>query len=178
MTAAAPGKPAFVPPVVQCPYCRKPAKFHLTSEVIYHGRDYGPVFACMPCQAWVGAHRDSLLPMGRLANAPLRRLKQDAHRAFDPLWRDLRAAYPEYDSYTSERTSRVPNHLKQIARSMAYQWLSAHLGIPQDLCHIGMFDEEQCGRCVYVIQKHQANSGTVRTWAKANKVAKPQEEKQ
>lgn len=173
MTAAAPGKAAFVPPVVQCPYCRKPAKFHLSSEVIYHGRDYGPVYVCHPCRAWVGAHRDSLLPMGRLANATLRRWKQDAHRAFDPLWRNLQAAYPEYDSYLA-----IPKHMRNIARSRAYAWLAHFMGLSQQDCHIGMFDDEQCRRCVALIQDSAANSRTVRLWARANKVAKPQEEKQ
>ena len=71
---------------VICPYCRKPAKFMESSALIYHGRNYGPVYACMPCGAWVGCHPNTTRPLGRLANAELREMKMKTHAAFDPIW--------------------------------------------------------------------------------------------
>lgn len=70
------------PPI--CPYCERPAEFLASSARVYHGRDYGPVWACLPCAAWVGCHKGTTQPLGRLANAELRKAKMAAHAAFDP----------------------------------------------------------------------------------------------
>ena len=66
-----------------CPYCDGVIEFLSSSESIYHGRDYGPVYICKPCQAWVGCHRGTIKPLGRLADKELRRAKIAAHDAFD-----------------------------------------------------------------------------------------------
>ena len=60
-------------------------------------------------------------PLGRLANAELRRAKSAAHAAFDPLWKS-----------------------KRMKRRDAYGWLARELGISRDNCHIGMFDIAAC----------------------------------
>jgi len=75
-------------PVVTCDYCG--ASAILTSgAVIYPGRtdlSAKQMYRCEPCGAHVGCHPGTINPLGRLANAQLRRAKQDAHQAFDPLW--------------------------------------------------------------------------------------------
>ena len=111
---------------VVCPYCSKPAVFMPSSAPIYRGRDYGPVYACLdPCGAWVGCHKGTTKPLGRLANAELRQAKQDAHAAFDPVWKR-----------------------KHLHRPEAYKRLAYLLGIPAAECHIGLFDVERCQRVV------------------------------
>lgn len=112
-----------------CPYCERVSRL-VTGEVIYpHRRDLWSKFfyACSPCGAYVGCHRGTTAPMGRLANARLRSLKQAAHAAFDPLWQRA-----------------------DLSRRDAYRWLSKALGIPVNETHIGMFDEVQCQRVVDV----------------------------
>lgn len=104
-----------------CPYCAQPAELMLSSAPLYRGIDYGPVWICRPCQAWVGCHPETTNPLGRLANAALRRAKMAAHAAFDPLFKSGR-----------------------MKRGEAYAWLAKALGIEKTACHIGMMDEAQC----------------------------------
>ena len=75
--------------VVHCDYCGKPALF-VGGLIIYpHRLDLRSkvFYYCEPCQAWVGCHPNTAVPLGRLANAELRSAKMAAHAAFDPLWR-------------------------------------------------------------------------------------------
>lgn len=111
-----------------CPYCNEPAQFMESSASLYRGTEYGPVWACLPCEAWVGCHPGTTKPLGRLADRELRRAKVEAHRAFDPLWRaglDVGATQRE-------------------ARTTAYRWLANALGLIEDDCHIGKFDLPRC----------------------------------
>lgn len=110
-----------------CPYCGEPAQL-LTGKQIYpHRRDLHdkPIYCCSACDAYVGCHPGTNCPLGRLANPGLRRLKMEAHAAFDPFWKRGR-----------------------MTRKDAYGWLATKLGISARECHIGMFDEEQCRRVV------------------------------
>ena len=103
-----------------CPYCSRPAVFTPNSTSVYHGHDYGPLWLCNPCQAWVGCHADTT-PLGRLANKELRRLKVRAHTAFDVLWKS-----------------------GHMSRGGAYAWLADRMEVTKDQCHIGLFNEAQC----------------------------------
>ncbi len=125
-------------PQVDCPYCKGPAELLMDSSPLYRGRDYGPVWFCRPCDAWVGVHENSprYLPLGRLANAELRKAKMAAHAIFDPLWQ--RKLLP------------AEKGVKKRARGDAYHWLAQQLGIPFDQCHIGLFDVDMCKRVVAV----------------------------
>ena len=116
-----------------CPYCQAPATL-TTGAIIYpHIRDLAdkPIWACMPCKAWVGCHPGTQMPLGRLADAELRTAKQAAHNAFDPLWKGK---------------IRRDGCSKRNARGAGYAWLAKQLGIPGEDCHIGMFDVETCRR--------------------------------
>jgi len=87
-----------------------------------HGKFF---YECEPCKAYVGCHPSSQEPLGRLANAQLRAMKQAAHAAFDPLWK----------YYGMSRTG-------------AYAWLACRLHLLKEDCHIGFFDEETCMKVV------------------------------
>lgn len=117
------------PRSVVCDYCKQPAVLKDSSAV--YERSYGPIWHCAPCRAWVGVHRNSPThaPLGRLANAELRHLKQRAHAAFDRLWKD-----------------------GPLRRNEAYRWLSEELGIPLNATHIGMFDPGLCIRTIILIR--------------------------
>ena len=115
-----------------CPYCGAEAKRATGGALYPHRRDLHDkrFWRCVPCQAWVGCHPNSDRPLGRLANATLRKAKMAAHAAFDPRWKQA-------DD-------------KRRARRAAYAWLSDQLNVPKEECHIGMFDEGMCARVVDV----------------------------
>jgi hypothetical protein len=128
--------------MVDCSYCQRPAEL-VGGSVVYPHRLDGSLAAkkfwiCAPCNAWVGCHPGTTNPLGRLANAELRRAKQAAHAVFDPLW---------------EAKMRRDGCKKHVARGAAYRWLSEQLGTPFEETHIGMFDVEQCQRVVEVCVK-------------------------
>lgn len=120
-----------------CPYCNTDARF-VKGDVVYPHRPdlhHKRFWLCEPCDAYVGVHRRNPRlqfngdePLGRLANAELRKEKQRAHSAFDPLWSGYSPA----------------------VRSKAYVWLAEQLAIPIEECHIGLFDIEQCRRVIDV----------------------------
>lgn len=115
---------------VQCDYCGCVAEFVDSAEV-YHGRSYGMIYLCRKCNAYVGVHKDTDEPLGKLANAELRKWKMAAHDSFDLLWRNECA----------------PFYRK---RKEAYKWLSEQLGLPKDQTHIGMFDIDKCKQVIAV----------------------------
>jgi hypothetical protein len=107
---------------VICPYCIKPAKL-VDSAVVYFGTSYGMMWLCAPCDAYVGTHKGSKqhLPLGRLANAELRKWKIRAHAAFDPLWKN-----------------------GEMSRGKAYLLLQDLMGISAGQAHIGEFTVDDC----------------------------------
>lgn len=117
---------------VICDYCGKPAHF-VDSAIVYHGTSYGMIYYCPDCQAWVGCHKGSETPLGRLANAELRNWKRSAHAAFDPLWR-----------------KRIVGN-----RQAAYAWLSKKMDLPKEKTHIGMFDVDQCRQVIRICKERR-----------------------
>ena len=104
----------------------------IDSAEIYNGTSYGPIYICRPCNAYVGTHKFTDKPLGRLANAELRELKKQAHEVFDKIWK-----------------------LKyKRGRHQAYYWLSKQLERPFDYTHIGMMDEESCRKTIAVSKKY------------------------
>lgn len=126
----------ILPP--QCPYCHAPSKLVTGRSVYPHRTDLHAkkFYRCVPCDALVGCHEGTDKPLGRLANPSLRKAKQRAHAAFDPLW---------IGSPGSKRRKW-------------YSWLAIQLDIPREECHIGMFDEAMCARVVEVCNDYQRNS--------------------
>jgi hypothetical protein len=127
---------------VQCPYCNKDAMLVKGAAIYPHRPDlFGKNFwRCKPCDAYVGCHSpahkngkggvgNGTVPLGRLANAELRRAKQAAHTAFDPLWKPGGS----------------------MNRGKAYAWLAGALDISPDDCHIGMFDVDTCRAVVAAV---------------------------
>lgn len=128
---------AAPPPVPICPYCGREANLMRNSAALYHGHDYGPMWVCLrpTCEAWVGTHKGTERPLGRLANAELRKAKRDAHAAFDRLWQGKM----KRDGVT-----------KQEAMAAAYRWLAGQLEIDRKETHIGMMNPDQCRRVVEI----------------------------
>ena len=119
-----------------CPYCNSAAELVSGSVIYPHRPDLADrrFWRCKPCNAWVGCHQGSKdIPLGRLADAQLRRAKMGAHAAFDPIWKMI---------------MQQQGCNKGVARWKAYAWLATQLAIPAENCHIGMFDAELCQRVV------------------------------
>ena len=111
-------KDRIEPPTI-CPYCDGPVALVENSE-IYNGRSYGDwpyAYLCAPCDAYVGLHPNTDLPLGTLANAELRQLRKQAKAA----WQQV-------------------SGLHGWDRSRAYQWLASEMGIPAAECHFGHFN--------------------------------------
>lgn len=122
--------------MITCPYCQSEAELRDKSAVYGGGRYFGLMWVCKrypKCDAYVGCHPNTDKPLGRLADAALRKAKERAHDAFDPLWKAKAAA---------EKIS------KGKARGAGYRWLAQALGIDPKDCHIGMFDVALCNRVV------------------------------
>ena len=119
----------------ECPYCGKTAELRKSSGVYPRARqDYG-MFWCCPgdCDAYVGTHSNSKkhVPLGRLANGELRKWKQQAHAAFDPMWKEGHADYQGF------------------SRQEAYKWLSRMMGRINQV-HIGACDVSECKQIVEI----------------------------
>jgi hypothetical protein len=115
-----------LPIPTECRYCAGPVALVDNSE-IYRGRSYGGwpfAYWCKDCDAMVGLHPDTDLPLGTLADKALRTARQQCKAPFERIWRVLR--------------------LK--SRKGAYAWLAEQLGIPVAECHFGLFEVEQCER--------------------------------
>jgi len=111
---------------VICPYCGEDAKFVGGDHVYPHRPDLFEkrFWVCDPCDARVGCH-PSGDPLGPLANSVLREARMQAHKAFDPFWKD-----------------------GSMSRKEAYRWLAKTLGIPKHQAHIGQADAIMCSRIV------------------------------
>lgn len=119
-----------------CRYCQAQAQLRYAGQAGYpYQRDYGPVWVCTPCDAWVGCHPGTTKPLGGLANAELREWKIKAHAAFDPLW---------------QGKMRRDQCSKGQARRAGYRWLSKELGIAFERTHIGYFNVEECRKVVEI----------------------------
>ena len=115
---------------VYCDYCGRRAEY-VDSKIIY-GKSYGMIYLCRNCMAYVGVHKGTSKPLGRLANAELRHWKKLAHAFFDPLWK--------FGRFKGRRND-------------AYGWLSKKRGLPIEKTHIGMFDVQQCRQVVEICRK-------------------------
>lgn len=121
---------------VYCDYCGRQTKY-VDSKLVY-GRSYGKIYYCGDCNAWVGVHKGTDKPLGRLADAQLRYWKKQAHAAFDPLWQ-----YGKFKGY----------------RNAAYAWLAGQMNLPVEKTHIGMFDVGQCKRAIQICNNFRRYAG-------------------
>lgn len=119
---------AMQPPTA-CPYCAGPVA--LESNSLIYGREYGDwpyTYICQPCDAYVGLHPFTDLPLGTLATRELRNLRKDSKAAFFAL----------------------PN-INPNARNHAYEWLALRMGMPYEACHFGMFTIDDCKRVLKIV---------------------------
>lgn len=113
--------PLPVPTVCNC--CSGPVRICENKE-IYGGRNYGEwpwAYHCEECNAHVGMHPYTNIPLGTLADLATR----DARKTCKPYFEAL---------FLSGK----------MTRSEAYRQLAKALGIPEEECHFGWFDVAMC----------------------------------
>ena len=110
-----------------CPYCGYESELVKGDKIYPHRPDLHSknFYLCGADDAYVGCHGSTTKPLGRLANAHLRKMKSAAHRSFDPLWKS-----------------------GKISRSEAYKILANRLNVNDADCHIGMFSPFQCQQVI------------------------------
>lgn len=138
---------------MKCPYCGGNVKLVPASRVYQHFYKKSKVWVCEnypKCDAYVGCHPGTEIPLGRLANKKLRSLKQEAHKQFDPIWK-----------------------CGLMSRDEAYSWLASMLNIPESECHIGMFSPDMCNKVIKICQR-QSNKEIQEYRSKHNEQDRPQ----
>lgn len=118
-----------------CPYDGATSVLESSTKV-YNGKDYGLMYICSNfprCDAYVGIHKGTTKPLGRLANKELRFWKKKAHAALDPLWKD-----------------------GTVTRQEAYEIVGTVLGLPRSKAHVGMLDVDQCKTLVKKLDKQMS----------------------
>lgn len=97
--------------MVTCDYCEKLAELVSGRAIYPHRYDLAGnhFWRCKFCDAHVGTHPSTIIPLGNLANYALRAMRMKAHREFDPIWKGGR-----------------------MTRKRAYGWLSERTGIPPE----------------------------------------------
>ena len=113
-----------LPAPVECNYCGSPVVIRAHQQV--YGRDYGDwpwLYVCVndQCNARVGMHPFTNIPLGTLADDETRQARKDC-----------KASFNDYLAVTDK------------TRSEAYAALAAEMEIDERECHFGWFTTEQC----------------------------------
>lgn len=121
-----------------CPYCGGWSAKLNGHDIYPHRPDlrHKTFYACRPCDAYVGCHPGTDKPLGSLADRRLRRARNRAHEAIDPLWLNAED--------------------RRTARKEVYRAVATALGIELEDCHIAMFDDDQCARVVAMVEAGEA----------------------
>lgn len=115
----------------KCRYCGN--EVILTSNAEIYGKEYGngKCYLCRNCKSFVGIHTGTTIPLGTLANADLRKARNEAHKLFDKLWK---------------------NPTRIMTRYEAYKWLANKMGLKIEETHIAWFEIEQCKKVIELIK--------------------------
>lgn len=120
-------------PSIICPVCEIRGEYTTGKEIYPHRQDlwHLKLVRCPQC----GAHAscdDEGVPKSSMAGPELRKLRVQAHRAFDKLWKGAKG---------------------KMSRGDAYGWLSTALEYPLGECHIAFFDEDLCKQVIAEVAK-------------------------
>lgn len=98
----------------------------LVDNASVYGRSFGDwpyIYRCDRCDAYVGLHPNTDIPLGSLADKGLREARKANKAKFFGMMKRL-----------------------NLNRVQAYGWLAKALKIPVSECHWGWFDEDTCIR--------------------------------
>ena len=120
-----------LPVPTECPYCS--SSIELISNSVIYGREFGEwpyAYSCQVCDAYVGLHPHTDLPLGSLADSALREARKEGKAIF----------YRMVDEMCN-------------GRSEGYEWLAGQMKLDPSDCHWGMFTEEQCDNAAEICQR-------------------------
>lgn len=139
-----------LPAPTNCRYCGGHVELINNSRI--YGREYGEwpfAYRCEDCNAYVGLHPSTDIPLGTLATAQLRK-----------------------DRNTSKDLFHKVKEARGFSRSLAYEWLAGKMGIPVAQCHFGWFDQDECAKAVGICADEIPSASAMRqAFAKAGKRA-------
>jgi hypothetical protein len=106
-----------------CPFCKKPGELFTGEKFYPHRKDLHDlrIWACERCDTRVGCFDGTDIPKGSMASHELRKARMEAHRAFDPIWKE-----------------------GLISRTEAYALLAQRLGMRVEDCHFGQMGPKAC----------------------------------
>lgn len=112
-----------------------------TTNARIYGKEYGSgkMYYCTKCHAHVGTHKPRPKEaLGLLADAEMRKLKEECHELFDKKWKD-------------KSTSKQRHN----ARYWAYVDLANKMGISVEECHFGWFDKEELLKALSILRSEE-----------------------
>lgn len=113
-----------------CRYCG--GKIILTSTNAIYAKGNEHIYLCTNCNAYVGCHKGTTRPLGKVANAALRMKRQETHGIFDAFW-----------------------NTRRWSRSDAYAWLSKSMGLSEGDAHIGNFEMDECEQVIHLCRNYE-----------------------
>lgn len=113
-----------------CRYCGGRVILTPTSAVYGNGNDN--IYLCTNCNAYVGCHRGTNKPLGKLANTVLRLKRQETHVVFDGFWR-----------------------AQGWTRKQAYAWLARAMRLDADDAHIACFEMDDCEQAIELCRHYK-----------------------
>jgi len=102
-----------------CRYCGGKVRKGRSRELYEKGDQ--PIYICTNCNAYVMCHKETGLPMGKLANVVLRLKRRETHEVFDTFWK-----------------------ARGWSRAQAYRWLAVWMNLPESAAHIACFEMDEC----------------------------------
>lgn len=134
-----------LPRPIRCDACGSP-RVHLQKRSLMKmraPRTWDLIWHCLECEALVGCHEGTDIPLGLMADAETRGMRFLAHEHFDRLWRGRSAP---------------------MSRAEAYAWMARTLAVSADAAHIGMLDRAQCEQLIAAVGSWRHQSAHSRHW--------------
>ncbi len=127
-----------MPKKIVCPYCGSIAVLR-DGEYVYGNRAKGEkLYVCSnypECNAYVGVHKGTNIPLGTLANAEHRNKRIKAHKLFDSIRK---------------------NNL--MTKKEAYRWMEYFMGLPKNEGHIANFSDYRCDELMNKCKEFLSNN--------------------
>ncbi|CDH33258.1 zinc-finger-containing protein [Xenorhabdus bovienii] len=117
----------------KCRYCCNHVKIAHHEEVfgrILNNSRWPWFYVCTSCEARVGMHPGTDIPLGQLADCRTRFARRNSKQHFEAMRNAL-----------------------NMERTDAYRWLAWRLGISSAKCHFGWFDADMCERAKNVCMR-------------------------
>lgn len=125
-----------VPVPTRCRYCGSDVTL-VDNKIIYgksfHSWPYAYLCQGKGCGAYVGVHPNTAVPLGTLADKPLRMARKRTKGRFIALMKE-----------------------KSWPRKRAYAWLASQLHIPVRDCHFGWFEKDMLDKVATAVLKESS----------------------